>query len=134
VGTALARNQFVDVRPEVIAASGSVFSPVRIDSLLLMTATDGPQTWTQPIPGREVADRMAASLLAERAPLSEVVAAYRYAFPREAVDRYDAVPEIERERLRSLLGAMPAAEVLHPYPVDLDQLGGAVELAQQGFR
>ncbi|HWJ61947.1 MAG TPA: hypothetical protein VNS19_08240 [Acidimicrobiales bacterium] len=134
VATAIARNRFVDVPPEVVAVSGSVPSPVRIGSLLLMTATDRPQIWTQPLRGREVADRMAASLLAERAPLSEVVAAHRFAFPRAAADAYDDVPEIERERLRALLGPLPAAEVLHPYPVDLEQLGAAVELAEQGLR
>ena len=134
VATAIGRNQFVDMPPEAVAMAGRPSSPVPIGALLLMTATDRPLTWTQPIRGRDVADRMAASLAVERAPLTEMVAAFRYAFPRAAMDAYDELPEIEHERLRSLLGPLPAAEVLHPYPVDLDQLGATIALAERGTR
>ncbi|WP_426573891.1 hypothetical protein [Aquihabitans sp. McL0605] len=134
ITTAIARNRFVDVVPETVAGRPIPSRPVPLGQVLLMTATDRPLTWSRPLSSREVADRMAASLAFERGPLAEAVAAYRFAFPKASVDAFDAVPEIERERLRSLLAGIPAAEVLHPYPVDLHQLADTIALSREDHR
>jgi hypothetical protein len=124
--TTIARNRFVDVPPELVARGRRPSSSVPIEQLLLMTATDRGRTWARRSTGREVADRMAASLTYERAPLAAIVTAYRFAFPTAITRTFDDVAEIERERLRSLLDSIPATEVLHPYPVDLAELGRAL--------
>ena len=129
--TAIGRNRFVDLPPEAVARQGRADGPVPIGRLLLMTSTDRPLTWTHPVSGREVADRMAASLVYERQPLAEIVSAFRFAFPAAATRTFDEVAEREHERLRSLLDPIPAVEVLHPYPVDLGQLGATIAAAER---
>ncbi len=124
--TAIARNRFVDVPPEVVARGPRPATAVPIDRLVLMTASDQARTWTAATSGTEVADRMAASLAYERAPLAAMVLAHRFAFPAAVSRTFDEVADLERERLRSLLGPIPAIELLHPYPVELAELGRAL--------
>lgn len=126
VGTAIHRQRFVDLPATMIAPAGLVEGPVPLGSVFLMTSTPDPHVEVRGLPAREVADRMAASLTYERMPLTELVAAHRFAFPGETLAAFDTVPERERARLHELLSGRPTAEVLHPYPVDLKALDAAM--------
>lgn len=132
--TAIGRTRHVDLPPETVARNGRRTVPTPVGRVLLMTSTDAPRTWVQPLSGREVADRMAASLAYERLPLAEVVAAHRYAFPHADTSGFDQAYELERTRLHELLDHLPAAEVLHPHPVDLAELGAAIAVAAEELR
>lgn len=132
VATTLRRQRFVDLPARTVTPAGVVVGPVPLGSVFLMTSTPDPHVEIRPIPTEEVAARMAASLTYERMPLTELVAAHRYAFPSETLAAFDTVPERERARLCQLLDGHPAAEVLHPYPVDLHELDQAMTEATGG--
>ncbi|HEX2575306.1 MAG TPA: hypothetical protein VHK88_03095 [Aquihabitans sp.] len=132
--TAIDRHRFVDAPVEVVAPHGRVDEPLPVGRTYLMSSTPGPDTTLRLVSGTEVADRMAASLAYERAPLRDLVDAFRYALPSEAVADLDAVSGLERERLRRLLGDVPTAEVRHPYPASLDALHEAMASDPEHWR
>ncbi len=131
VGTAIARQRFIDLPASLIAPAGRVEGTLPLGPVFLMTSAAQTTTTVLPITGREVADRMAASLAFERAPLSAMATTFRYAFPGAVAHAFDAVPDIERHRIHTLLDAAPAAEVVHPYPVDLHELADAMATWQE---
>ncbi|CAN5431427.1 hypothetical protein BH10ACT1_BH10ACT1_22580 [soil metagenome] len=124
--SALRRQRFVDAPADVVATHGRTTEPLPIGRVFLMSSSEQRWATVRPIEGREVADRMAASLAFERAPLLAAVDAFRFAFPAVVTGALDAVPAIERERLHTFLDGVPAAEVVHPYPADLDDLHEAM--------
>ena len=126
LATLVRRQRFVDVDHPVIAPAGRVSGPVAIGRVFLMTSAQQAASTVVPISGAEVADRMAASLAFERAPLLAAVDAFRYAFPGADTAAVDDAPAVERARLHQFLDGADAAEVTHPYPVDLDDLGRAM--------
>ena len=126
IGTTIARQRFVDLAPSLIAPAGRAVGPLPMGPVFLMTSADQRTTTVRSITGAEIADRMAASLTFERSPLLAAVTAFRYAFPATLTTALDRVPELERERLHSLLDAASTAEVIHPYPVHLDEMADAM--------
>lgn len=133
MATAISRQRFVDAPAAVVAPHGRVTEPVPMGTVFLMTSADQPNTVVRAIPGREVADRMAASLAFERSPLMAAVTAHRYAFPSVLTRALDEVPVVEQERLRNMLDHAVAAEVSHPYPVDLADLADAMSASEEAW-
>ncbi len=126
VGTAISRQRFVDLPPSLVAPGGRTETPLPMGPVFLMTSADQPGTAVRSVKGADIADRMAASLTYERAPLMATVTAYRFAFPAALTEALDQVPHIEQERLHAFLDQATTAEVTHPYPVLLDELADAM--------
>lgn len=127
LATAIERQRFVDVDGAALAPT--VRTAVPRGPVLLMTSAQRSDIAVRPIDGREVADRMTASLTFERGPLLALAEAHRFAFPDIALAALDDAAERERELLRRRLDDAPAAEILHPHPMDLGHLGTVVRAA-----
>jgi hypothetical protein len=97
---------------------------VGIDHVFLATAAEG-ETRVREIDPGEITERMVASLAYERRHLLAAYDQFRFAFPdRKSVFLENA--ESEERRLLSLaLAGTSAYELLHPYPVPLDELHSA---------
>ncbi len=131
VRTVVGRQRFVDLRPEQVAPFGRVDGPVPLGTVFLVTSAQVPATELRPVTGREVASRMAGSLAHERAPLLGLVDAFRYAFPAAVPHALHELLALEPERLHQRLDHVEAAEVLHPYPVDLDELADVLSTPKE---
>jgi hypothetical protein len=116
----------VDLDPEELFGPDVRQAETSFDQLFLVTSSERPDTTVTPIDGREVADRMVASLRYEQRPLLDRYDAFRFAFPDRVNPLIDAMPDLQRERLHSLLPGRPAFRVDHPYPVSLADLFAAL--------
>ena len=110
--------------PERLFGESRLADSCRLDTLVLVEARDAPTIVTQRIDPAEVAERMQASLQAERAELDADLLRLRFAFPGRGA--LDAVAAREGELLRQAFAGVPTWLVAHPYPVDLVALAGAV--------
>lgn len=101
----------------------------RLDRIVFVVSAAGPDITVEPIDGREVAERMAASLVHERLDLATLYLQARFAFPGLRNPRIETADERQRELLGRILAERPALLVTHPYPVDLGALHDAVRAA-----
>lgn len=98
-----------------------------VDVVLLAGVGADERIEVAPIDAAEVARRMVASLAYERAPLRVADQQNRFAFPGRDNRRLADAERRELEILTAALQALPAYEVVHPYPVDLAELRRAVQ-------
>jgi hypothetical protein len=115
----------VRAAPEMVFRGQLWQGAAGLDRLFLASLGDG-ETRILPADGRDIAERMAASLAYERRTLWVAYEQFRFAFP----ERTNAVLESAREREQDLLlqvfSGRAAHEIRHPYPVDLPALYRAV--------
>ncbi len=124
LSSALERQRFVDLDGDHLPqASGP---PLPRGPVLLMTSALRDDIAVRPTTGREVADRMVASLAYERGPLRDLAEAHRFAFPEVPLPVLAEIRDQERALVRARLDGAPAFEVLHPHPMDLGALRGAL--------
>jgi hypothetical protein len=126
VSAFVSRQLHADVAPERLLAPGAIALSGPFDRLFLVGSWERPDTVVREIDPAEVADRMAASLEHERAPLTEAYERFRFAFPDRRNPHIDEAPERERALLRRVFAGKTAYAVEHPYPVDLEELFGAM--------
>jgi hypothetical protein len=122
----IARQAYLQIPPEQLFGRQAVTLRGSLDAVVLVMNHESPQIVVEPVPGTEVASRMAASLSDERAPLLEHYRHFRYAFPERAASAVETASAVESQLLRQLFDARPAAKVSHPYPCDIAALGRAV--------
>jgi hypothetical protein len=98
-------------------------------TLFLMLSTQQDQVTVEPMPAREIADRMAHSLAAEALPLLDHYHAYRFAGIGPRSDLLDTLAEREGALLRSALAGLDGYVVRHPYPAPFAGLFEAMQPA-----
>lgn len=134
LATVLDRQRGTDVDGSRLSRCSPVTGPVPLGPVVLVTSARREDIRVAPATGTEVAERMVASLAYERSPLRELADAHRFAFPDVPLPIIDGAAARERELLLDRLRDLPAVEVLHPYPVDLDRLGDVVADIVEGSR
>jgi hypothetical protein len=122
----IARQAYLQIAPQELFGTEAVTLRGTLDAVVLVMNSESPDMVVDPITGGEVASRMAASLVDERAPFMEHYAHFRYAFPSASSDVVEQASETEERLLSQLLDDRPAAKVSHPYPCDIAGLGRAV--------
>jgi hypothetical protein len=118
----------VSAPPAQLFGADRLLARCSLDVLVLVESYDAGSIRTQRITGTEVAERMGASLEAERADLTADLLRYRFALPHLPAPDLTAVAQRETELLQQALGNAPAWLVQHPYPVDLSALADAVSV------
>ena len=123
----------VYVAPQDVFASAALSLEASVDRLLLVESLETDGTSWERIDPTLVADRMAASLEYERADLRAAWTRYQFAVPTARNSWLEQVADRERELLRAAFAGVPAYRIVHPYPVDLRELAGAVDaIATEG--
>lgn len=122
----IGRQAYLQVPPDELFGAAAVALRGRLDAVVLLVNHEAPQTVVEPVDGSEVSARMAASLATERASFMDHYHQFRYAFPGSPSPVVEAAEATDRSLLSSVLDGRPAAQVLHPYPCDLAELGRAV--------
>jgi hypothetical protein len=122
----IARQAYLQIPPEQLFGRDAVTLRGSLDAVVLVMNHESTQIVVEPVPGAEVARRMAASLSDERAPLLEHYRHFRYAFPDQVGDAVESAAAVESQLLGQIFDARPAAKVSHPYPCDIAALGRAV--------
>lgn len=130
--SALLRSQMcVDLPPEKLfpgafANGAADHGPARPERLLFVVSGEQADITVQPVPARDVAERMRFSLLEEFQPLLSCYRKFRFAFPERTNELLENLGQRQRELLHSALDHLPAFEVRHPYPVSLPALHDAL--------
>jgi len=75
-----------------------------------------------PADPKMIAQRMIASQAYERRQLSAAYDHYRFAFPDRSNDLLETASQHERSLLSDAFADKAAYEIVHPYPVPLEQL------------
>jgi hypothetical protein len=97
-----------------------------LDVVILTESHDADTTEVEPVATDLVAERVAAMLPLERAPLTAAYQAYRYAFPDRRCELLEGAPARERGLLHHRLLDVPALRVRHPYPFRFEQMAAAL--------
>lgn len=92
------------------------------DRVFLVMSHDRPDIVVEPCESREVADRMLSSNRYEQLPFFEHYHAFTFAFPDRRNDFLDTVYDRQRDLLQQVFRDVEAYRVLHPYPVDFEEL------------
>jgi hypothetical protein len=118
----VARQAYEQVPPDRLFSGRRIKGPVRVDELVLVQGWGRDEVVLQPIPGDEIAARMAHSLVYERLPLTMAYEQFRFAFPTRASSTIEQAEQIERRLLSELFDGREAHRLVHPYPPDLEQI------------
>jgi hypothetical protein len=125
----ISRQAYLQVPPEELFGRDAMDLHGRLDAVVLVLNHESPDIEAVPVTTAEVAGRMAASLVTERAQFMEHYQQFRYAFPGLVSDVAEKAHGIETQLLAQVLEGRPAAKVLHPYPCDIRELGRNVMAA-----
>jgi hypothetical protein len=123
----LRRQAHVQVPPARLFGAEGVDLHGQLDHVVLVESHDRDEVTIEPVDGATVADRMLASVEAERAPFLQLYRQFRFLFPRSPAAVVDEAAGIERRLLHRLLGSRPAHVLRHPYPVRLDSLVAPIQ-------
>lgn len=131
------RQAYVQVPPDNLFGEERVILQAHLDAVVMVFSHESSTIDAAPAGPTEVAGRMAASLVAERAPLLAHYRQFRYAFPERTCQVLEDADTLEQDLLSALFDGRPAATVAHPYPCDITELGRVVltaarELARSG--
>ena len=92
------------------------------ENIFLIGSHDSPETTVAPIDPAEIAERMLQSNLLEFAPLFEHYRAFRFAFPALENPLLESFESTLKSLLDNLFEGKSCYKVLHPYPVDFQEL------------
>jgi hypothetical protein len=120
------RQAYLQIPPSELFGDERVVLRARLDSVVLVLSHSRRDITSETVAGAEVAARMRASLAEERAAFMTHYRQYRFAFPTGTTTFIDTAAEREADLLRGILGSRTVAQVGHPYPCDLAELGRAV--------
>lgn len=123
---AVRRQAYLQVPPVELFGADAVKLVGRLDALVLVASHESPHTVVVPVTAPEVAERMAASLAAERAMFMDHYRQFRYAFPNRGSAVVEKAEHRELALLHGLLDDAPAVMVLHPHPCQVVDLGRTV--------
>jgi hypothetical protein len=123
---AIGRQAYLQIPPVELFGQKSVVLRGRLDAVVLVTNHDSTTMTVEPVAGAEVARRMSASLVVERAPLLDHYQHFRFAFPQQTSEAIETAQASETRLLAQLFDGRPAARVSHPYPCEIAALGQAV--------
>jgi hypothetical protein len=127
----LERQAYVQVPPAEIFGADRILLRGPVDALVLLASHASDDMVIRPMSAEEIASRMAASLVDERAPLLNHYTQFRYAFPDRTSRLIDEAADLERKLLARSLHGLPSTSVSHPYPCDVVALGETVRRAWQ---
>jgi hypothetical protein len=125
----LGRQAYVQVPPAEIFGADRILLHGRVDVLVLLASHTSDNMVIRPMSVEEIASRMAASLVDERAPLLDHYTQFRYAFPDRSSALVEEAAELERKLLAQSLHGLPSTSAFHPYPCDIAALGETVRRA-----
>jgi len=122
----LKRQLYVHLSPQTIF--GEQFCPLAgaLQKVFFLASHERPDTFTQPMDAREIAQRMVFSLQHERLDLMAYYLKFRFAFPEKANELIEHAEEQQRELLTRILADKEAYAVYHPYPVPIPSLFDAI--------
>ena len=98
-----------------------------IDKVFLMVTHTNSDTRVEPMDASEIAERMAASMAYEQAPLMENYYAYKFAFPNHSSELIEGAQRRQAELLKQALAGKEGHVVYHPNPCSFDALFEAME-------
>jgi hypothetical protein len=107
--------------PERLFGDHVSHAPSPLNRLFLATSWEGATT-VRPLTGADLAHRMVSSLEWERRELMAAYDQFKYAFPDRRNDWIENAAKREHEILSRAFSSKLAHEVLHPYPVPLQDL------------
>jgi hypothetical protein len=124
---ALQRQLNITVPPSRIFADR--FGPLHasLDKVFLMVTHASPEIRVEPMDATEIAERMAASMAYEQAPLMEGYYAYKFAFPTHASALVEGAQRQQAELLKEALAGKEGYVAYHPNPCSFEQLFKAME-------
>lgn len=114
------------VSPERLFADSLWKGAAPLDNVFLATVGTGG-TALLALDARDVAQRMVASQAYERRQLFAAYDHFRFAFPDRRSEFLEHAHEQELRLLSQAFADKDAYEIVHPYPVPLDELSRAVE-------
>lgn len=117
---------YVDIAPQELFQQQLKTLSSELHKVFFVGSHASSEVTVQPIDPHEVARRMVFSLQYERQAFMSYYLAYRFAFPERRNEFIEAVEEIQRQRLVSLLANIETYAVHHPYPVAIPELFAAV--------
>ncbi|NJD30026.1 MAG: hypothetical protein FIA92_17240 [Chloroflexi bacterium] len=122
-GAGLVRRQVsVQVPPSRLFGPDRLVDVAPVDAVVLASSHESDEVRLDPADGREIGQRMLASLAHERRTLLDAYRQFRFAFPDRRNELIERAPEIEAELIDRALGGRPAAWLRHPYPCRLEAL------------
>lgn len=92
------------------------------DKVFLVMSHDRPDIVVEPCDSSEIAARMLSSNRYEQLRFFEHYHAFTFAFPDRRSDFLDRLYDRQRDLLRQVFRDKEAYRVLHPYPVDFEEL------------
>jgi hypothetical protein len=114
--------------PPALLFEGRVHAgPAHVDRILFASVGDGVTVSVNEVMPETVAARMAASLVYERNALVVAHEQFRFAFPDRSNDWLLAARAEETRLLEKAFAGRPTFELVHPYPVDLNEMFQAAE-------
>lgn len=117
---------YVDIAPQKLFQQHLKTLSSELHKVFFVGSHASTEVTVQPVDPHEVAQRMVFSLQYERQAFMSYYLAYRFAFPERRNEFIEAVEEIQRQRLISLLENIETYAVHHPYPVAIPELFAAV--------
>ena len=121
-----ARQAYLQVPPQDLFGAHRVVLRAPLDATVLLLSHSSPEITTEIIDQSEVARRMAASLVEERARFLAHHRQFSYAFGDGPSPALDSAAASEVRLLAALFGHGQCAKVSHPSPCDIASLGDAV--------
>lgn len=121
------RQRHVRVAPCDLYRPDQLASGVRIDHVVLVESHSGDTSTIEEIDPARLADRLEASLWAERQPIRDHYVMSRYAFPGRSDQLFDRIESLEGPLLRAFLGGVTCHRLAHPYPAPIGRMTELVE-------
>jgi hypothetical protein len=110
--------QWVQVPPERLFGAAKMLPAGHLDELVLTSVHSADGIEVTRASGRDVGQRMRASLRHERQPLVELYDQFRFAFPARASEALDSLDQHEASLIEQVLPEQ-AWWLRHPFPVDI---------------
>lgn len=123
---ALMNQQSIHFRPEALFGREACTLASGVDVVIVAISRDSPEISVQPTPIERVATQMAASFLFEQDSLLSCYQKYRFAFPDRRNVLLDRAEGLYRDHALRALTGKKIYTLLHPYPVRIHALRGAV--------
>lgn len=118
----LKRQLFVNWQPGKLFKGSLLAMNGNPDKIFFVGSHQSPDVVISPVDPVDIAKRIYFSLLEERDDFVAVYQKYRFAFPDQANDLIDRVPQLMKAHLVQALSGKEAYSVYHPYPAPISKL------------